>query len=47
VGAGGAAVTIPVLVWRILDEEALLKGDLPGYVAYTHDVRYRLVPYVW
>jgi protein-S-isoprenylcysteine O-methyltransferase Ste14 len=40
-------ITIPVLAWRILDEEALLKDDLPGYAAYTHDVRYRLVPFVW
>jgi protein-S-isoprenylcysteine O-methyltransferase Ste14 len=40
-------MTVPVLVWRILDEEALLTGDLAGYAAYTHDVRHRLVPYVW
>jgi protein-S-isoprenylcysteine O-methyltransferase Ste14 len=40
-------VALPVLAWRILDEEALLKDDLPGYPEYTHDVRYRLVPYVW
>jgi protein-S-isoprenylcysteine O-methyltransferase Ste14 len=41
------AVTLPVLIWRILDEEALLKRELPGYTDYTRDVRYRLVPHVW
>ncbi len=40
-------LTIPGLVWRILDEEKLLKKDLPGYVEYTRKVRYRLVPYLW
>jgi protein-S-isoprenylcysteine O-methyltransferase Ste14 len=32
---------------RILDEEKMLRQDLAGYDAYMHDVRYRLVPYVW
>ena len=41
------AVTIPGLVWRLLDEEKLLKKDLPGYVEYTEKVLYRLVPYLW
>ena len=41
------ALIIPVLIWRILDEEQLLAGDLPGYREYTRTVRYRLVPYVW
>jgi len=40
-------LTIPALAWRILDEEKLLKKDLPGYVEYTQKVRYRLVPYLW
>ncbi len=40
-------LTIPALMWRILDEEKLLKKDLPGYVEYTQKVRYRLVPYLW
>jgi protein-S-isoprenylcysteine O-methyltransferase Ste14 len=37
----------PVLVWRILDEERILRRDLPGYADYMQRVRYRLVPYVW
>jgi protein-S-isoprenylcysteine O-methyltransferase Ste14 len=41
------ALTIPALVWRILDEEKLLKNDLPGYAEYLEKVRYRLVPYLW
>lgn len=41
------ALIVPVLVVRILDEEALLRRDLPGYSAYTERVRYRLVPGIW
>ena len=37
----------PVLVWRLLDEEKILRRDLPGYTEYTHRVRYRLIPYLW
>jgi protein-S-isoprenylcysteine O-methyltransferase Ste14 len=41
------AVTIPGLIWRILDEEKILEKDLAGYVEYEQKVRYRLVPYLW
>jgi protein-S-isoprenylcysteine O-methyltransferase Ste14 len=41
------AMQVPVLVWRILDEEQLLQRDLPGYGDYMRKVRYRLVPHVW
>jgi protein-S-isoprenylcysteine O-methyltransferase Ste14 len=41
------ALLLPALIWRILDEEKLLKKDLPGYKEYTQKVRYRLVPYLW
>jgi protein-S-isoprenylcysteine O-methyltransferase Ste14 len=40
-------LTLPVLVWRILDEEKLLRQDLPGYGEYIQKVRYRLVPRLW
>lgn len=40
-------VAVPGLIFRILDEEKLLRKDLPGYVEYTQKVRYRLVPYIW
>jgi protein-S-isoprenylcysteine O-methyltransferase Ste14 len=36
-----------VLILRIRDEEDLLTHELSGYREYTHQVRYRLVPYVW
>ena len=42
-----SAVAIPVLVIRILDEEGMLRSELGGYDAYTRQVRYRLLPYVW
>ena len=47
---GGLAILVvllPGLAWRILDEEKLLRKDLPGYPEYAQKVRYRLVPYLW
>jgi protein-S-isoprenylcysteine O-methyltransferase Ste14 len=38
---------VPVLLWRLLDEERVLQRDLPGYTEYTRRVRSRLVPFVW
>ena len=38
---------VPVLLWRLLDEEKILQRDLPGYTYYTRRVRARLVPFVW
>ena len=38
---------IPVLAWRLLDEERILGRDLPGYIEYTQRVRYRLIPHIW
>jgi protein-S-isoprenylcysteine O-methyltransferase Ste14 len=38
---------VPVLIWRLLDEERLLYEQLPGYAAYTQQVRHRLVPFFW
>lgn len=46
-GLVAVAVFIPVLVWRLLDEERMLANDLPGYSEYQQHVRYRLVPYLW
>jgi protein-S-isoprenylcysteine O-methyltransferase Ste14 len=34
-------------VWRLLKEEKSLITNLPGYVEYIGEVRYRLVPYIW
>jgi protein-S-isoprenylcysteine O-methyltransferase Ste14 len=36
-----------LLIWRLIDEERVLRRDLPGYVDYCERVRYRLVPGLW
>ena len=41
------AAILPLVVWRLLDEERLLARRLPGYAEYQGRVRYRLVPFVW
>jgi protein-S-isoprenylcysteine O-methyltransferase Ste14 len=42
-----AALLFPVIVWRLLREEAFLAANLPGYDAYRDRVRCRLAPLVW
>ena len=44
---GLIVLVMPVLVWRLLDEERILQRDLPGYSEYMRRVRFRLVPFVW
>ena len=41
------ALVVPVMVFRLLNEEKILRRDLPGYAAYCQRTRYRLVPFVW
>jgi len=36
-----------VIILRTLNEEEVLRRDLPGYNVYCEKVRYRLVPFVW
>ena len=38
---------LPVLVVRLINEEAVLLRELPGYREYTQKVKYRLLPGVW
>jgi protein-S-isoprenylcysteine O-methyltransferase Ste14 len=38
---------IPVLMWRLLDEERFLKQNLPGYADYCRATRFRLIPLIW
>ena len=38
------AALIPVLIWRLLDEETFLSENLIGYNAYRSKVRWRLIP---
>ena len=35
---------LPVLIWRLADEEQFLTGNLPGYAEYKGKVRWRLIP---
>lgn len=46
-GLSALIVFVPVLIWRLVDEESFLRKNLPGYTEYADKVRYRLVPYVW
>jgi protein-S-isoprenylcysteine O-methyltransferase Ste14 len=41
------AAVMPLLLWRLADEEHFLSTNLPGYTEYRKRVRHRLVPYVW
>jgi protein-S-isoprenylcysteine O-methyltransferase Ste14 len=38
---------IPVLAWRLLDEERFLQQNLPGYAEYCRVTRFRLIPWIW
>jgi len=42
-----AALLLPVIVWRLLREEAFLAANLAGYGDYRGRVRYRLAPLFW
>jgi protein-S-isoprenylcysteine O-methyltransferase Ste14 len=42
-----AALLLPGMVLRTLDEEAQLRTGLPGYAEYCAKVRHRLIPGVW
>jgi protein-S-isoprenylcysteine O-methyltransferase Ste14 len=42
-----ALTLIPLLMWRLSDEEEMLVQELEGYSEYRRRVRYRLVPGFW
>jgi protein-S-isoprenylcysteine O-methyltransferase Ste14 len=42
-----AALLIPMLVFRIRNEEALLREELAGYEDYCQNQKYRLIPLLW
>lgn len=42
-----AALLVPVIVWRLMREEAFLATNLAGYDDYRDRVRHRLAPMVW
>jgi len=41
------ALSIPLIVFRLLNEEKFLRRELPGYAEYCRQTRYRLIPFVW
>ena len=38
---------IPLIVLRLLNEEKVLRQELPGYAEYCLHTRFRLVPFLW
>lgn len=38
---------LPFLLWRLFDEERLLRETLPDYAEYQQKVRHRLLPGIW
>jgi protein-S-isoprenylcysteine O-methyltransferase Ste14 len=42
-----ALVLIPTFVFRIFNEEQVLRRELAGYAEYCERTRYRLVPFIW
>ena len=38
---------MPLLVFRLLNEEKILRRELPGYAEYCAQTRHRLIPFVW
>lgn len=41
------ALLLPVYVLRLLNEEKLLREQLPGYTEYCRHTRFRLIPHIW
>jgi protein-S-isoprenylcysteine O-methyltransferase Ste14 len=46
-GVFAVLLILPVLIWRLLDEERFLRQNLPGYTEYQTKVKYRLLPFIW
>jgi protein-S-isoprenylcysteine O-methyltransferase Ste14 len=42
-----AVLLIPVLVYRLVNEEKMLRQELAGYAEYCRRTRFRLVPFVY
>jgi protein-S-isoprenylcysteine O-methyltransferase Ste14 len=43
----GFLLVIPLIVLRLLNEEKMLRRDLPGYSDYCLRTRFRLLPLLW
>jgi protein-S-isoprenylcysteine O-methyltransferase Ste14 len=46
-GAFLVIMSLPFLLRRAINEDRILKADLPGYRDYATRVRWRLLPGVW
>jgi protein-S-isoprenylcysteine O-methyltransferase Ste14 len=46
-GLIAAGLLVPVLIWRLIREEAFLVANLAGYAEYRRHVRCRLVWIFW
>jgi protein-S-isoprenylcysteine O-methyltransferase Ste14 len=42
-----AVVLLPLLVFRLINEERVLRQELTGYTEYCSRARFRLIPNVW
>jgi protein-S-isoprenylcysteine O-methyltransferase Ste14 len=40
-------LAVPLLLWRTIAEDRMLRAELPGYRDYAQSVRWRLLPGVW
>ena len=38
---------IPIIIKRLLNEEEVLKKELPGYEEYMQKVKYRIIPFIY
>jgi protein-S-isoprenylcysteine O-methyltransferase Ste14 len=38
---------VPLLLWRTIAEDRVLRAELPGYENYVRQVRWRLLPGIW
>lgn len=41
------SLIIPILALRLLNEERVLRQELPGYTEYCLHTRFRLLPFLW
>jgi len=40
-------IWLPILIYRTMIEDQMLRDELPGYAEYAAKVRYRLIPGIW
>ena len=42
-----SALILPLIILRLLNEEKMLRRDLPGYAEYCQCTPHRLIPFLW